>query len=78
MKKKTFIITVGVLLLPLMPFFLPIALIYLFAAINLSKGYSRLYCGGVKPTTREIIIESLEDKGVAVPAWLKTKPRPCY
>ncbi|QWR78400.1 hypothetical protein [Candidatus Magnetomonas plexicatena] len=77
MKKKAFIITVVVLLLPLVPILLPIALIYLFAAVNLSKGYSRLYCGGVRPSTRDIIIESLEDKGVVVPAWLKTKPRSC-
>ena len=77
MKKKVLIITVAVLSIPLLPFLLPIGLIYLLAAINLSKGYSRLYCGGVKPSTRDIIIESMEDRGIPVPAWLKTKPRVC-
>ncbi|MEO5357683.1 MAG: hypothetical protein H7844_10345 [Nitrospirae bacterium YQR-1] len=77
MKKKTFIIAGVILLIPLLPFLLPIGLIYLLAAINLSKGYSRLYCGGVKPSTRDIIIESMEDKGIPVPAWLKSKPAAC-
>ncbi|MCG6553534.1 MAG: hypothetical protein L7F77_14520 [Candidatus Magnetominusculus sp. LBB02] len=77
MRRKVVISAVIVLALPLIPLLLPIALVYLLAAVNMSKGYGRMFCGGVKPTTREVIIEAMESKGVPIPLWLKTKQKSC-
>lgn len=75
--KKFAIVAAIVFALPLFPLLLPIALVYLLAAVNMSKGYGKMFCGGVKPTTREVIIEAMESKGIPVPYWLKTKQKSC-
>ncbi|MBF0319914.1 MAG: hypothetical protein HQL01_08965 [Nitrospirae bacterium] len=75
--KKYAVILVIVVALPLLPLLLPIGLIYLLAAINMSKGYSKMFCGGVRPSTKDVIIEAMESKGIPVPYWLKTKQKSC-
>ncbi len=80
-KSRLLLLLVIIALLPfalaLLPIILPVGLIYLFAAINLRQGYGNLFCGSPKPTVRGRIIESLESKGMPVPAWLRKQPKTC-
>lgn len=77
MKKPIIAIAVILLAFPLLPLFLPIAAVYILAAVNMSKGYSKMFCGGVRPTTRDVIIEAMESKGIPIPLWLKSKQKSC-
>ncbi|MBF0565608.1 MAG: hypothetical protein HQK89_10230 [Nitrospirae bacterium] len=65
----------GIVLLPVL---LPIGLLYLFAAINLSKGYGKLFCGGVKPTTWQLMAGIMKEKGLPLPEWLVKTPKSCF
>ncbi|KJR43586.1 secreted protein [Candidatus Magnetoovum chiemensis] len=57
--------------------FFPLLPLYLFAALNLRSGYSKLFCGAQKQSTRDRIIEEMQTKGIPLPNWLKTKPKSC-
>ncbi|MBF0457245.1 MAG: hypothetical protein HQK99_05055 [Nitrospirae bacterium] len=77
MKKTIIILAVILFAFPLLPLFLPIALVYILAAVNMSKGYGKMFCGGVRPSTRDVMIEALESKGIPIPLWLKSKQKSC-
>ncbi|MEO5361019.1 MAG: hypothetical protein H7843_11330 [Nitrospirota bacterium] len=77
MMKTVLLVLVLLIALPLLPLLLPIALVYVLAAVNMSKGYSKMFCGGVRPSTKDVIIEAMESKGIPVPTWLKTKQKSC-
>jgi hypothetical protein len=65
------------LALIMFPVLIPVALIYLFAALNLGAGYGKMYCGNPQPTFRDKVAQSLEQKGLPVPSWLRKKPKSC-
>jgi hypothetical protein len=59
------------------PIAIPIALVYLFAAVNLGMGYGKMFCGNPQPTFRDKVAHRLEEKGLPVPSWLRKKPKSC-
>ncbi|MBF0486868.1 MAG: hypothetical protein HQK98_01780 [Nitrospirae bacterium] len=75
--RKLLIVLAVIVVFPLLPLFLPIALVYLLAAVNMSKGYSKMFCGGVKPSTKDVIIEAMASKGIPIPTWLLSKQKSC-
>ncbi|MBF0515487.1 MAG: hypothetical protein HQK97_00010 [Nitrospirae bacterium] len=77
MRKTVIAAAIIIFGLPLLPLVLPIALVYILAAVNMSKGYGKMFCGGVRPSTKDVIIEAMESKGIIVPLWLKTKQKSC-
>ncbi|MBF0590466.1 MAG: hypothetical protein HQL02_00115 [Nitrospirae bacterium] len=79
--KKTILIAVTLVLLPIaiafLPILLPIILVYGLSALNLRIGYSRMFCSGPRPSVKDQVIQGMTSRGLPVPMWLRKPSKTC-